>query len=268
MQTPEQLEHLQRARRVERAGGLVRQQQRRLVHQRAGDREPLALAAGEDAGEVVRLLAQPEQVEQAPRARLRAPARARPRSRAASTTFSSALIPSSRLKNWKTKPMCCAPHAGRARPRPCPRATRPARTTSPPLGVSTPATRFRSVDFPQPDGPITATNSPLLNSRLDAAQRTQGRRLRIRSSCEVRGRAAPRPCAELTPLRARCQPSQPGRQIALLAPPEEARCQDWPGLGRRLASPYPAQRKQAMTDTTGSGWRHAPPMLAAKEHKT
>ena len=76
MQAPEQLEHLGRARRVERTGGLVREQQRRLVHQRPGDREPLALAAGEDAGELVRLRPQPEQVEQAARSRLALAARA------------------------------------------------------------------------------------------------------------------------------------------------------------------------------------------------
>src|SRR4051794_38402876 len=35
----------------------------------------------------------------------------------------------------------------------------PASETSPSVGVSSPATMFRSVDLPQPDGPITATNS-------------------------------------------------------------------------------------------------------------
>src|ERR1700755_1413153 len=36
----------------------------------------------------------------------------------------------------------------------------PARDTSPSVGVSRPAMMLSSVDLPQPDGPITATNSP------------------------------------------------------------------------------------------------------------
>src|SRR3954447_22663140 len=36
----------------------------------------------------------------------------------------------------------------------------PASATSPSVGVSSPAMMLSSVDLPQPDGPITATNSP------------------------------------------------------------------------------------------------------------
>src|SRR5262245_10577948 len=45
-------------------------------------------------------------------------------------------------------------------PSPLPASDSPASTISPSEGVSSPATRFSSVDLPQPDGPITATNSP------------------------------------------------------------------------------------------------------------
>src|SRR5215469_1796768 len=37
---------------------------------------------------------------------------------------------------------------------------------SPPEGLSSMPTMLRKVDFPQPDGPITATNSPPATSRL------------------------------------------------------------------------------------------------------
>src|SRR4029079_7850109 len=40
-----------------------------------------------------------------------------------------------------------------------PTSASPASDTSPSVGVSSPAMMLRSVDFPQPDGPITATNS-------------------------------------------------------------------------------------------------------------
>ncbi len=42
---------------------------------------------------------------------------------------------------------------------------RPSMRISPEVGGIRPATSFRSVDFPQPDGPTTATNSPSRMSR-------------------------------------------------------------------------------------------------------
>ena len=59
-----QLDDLLAALGVERARRLVGQQQRGLVGQRAGDREPLALAAREHAGHGRRLVADAEEVEQ------------------------------------------------------------------------------------------------------------------------------------------------------------------------------------------------------------
>ena len=64
VQAAEQLEHLVTALGVERAGGLVGEQQRRLVGQGAGDRQALALPTGEHARRVLRLVGQAEQVEQ------------------------------------------------------------------------------------------------------------------------------------------------------------------------------------------------------------
>ena len=82
-----------------------------------------------------------------------------PATMAGSVTFSSTLIPSSRLKNWKTIPMCFLRMRARSFSS-LPASDSPDTATSPSVGVSNPATRFSRVDFPQPDGPITATNSP------------------------------------------------------------------------------------------------------------
>src|SRR4051794_10493265 len=62
VEPPEELEPLLAAARVQRTGRLVRKQHRRLVRERAGDREPLAEAPGEDAGGVAQLVAEAEQV--------------------------------------------------------------------------------------------------------------------------------------------------------------------------------------------------------------
>ena len=80
------------------------------------------------------------------------------------TTFSSTVMPSRRLKNWKTMPtwdrrmMASAFSSIFVR-------SRLATVTSPSSGLSRPAMRLSSVLFPQPDGPITATNSPRATSR-------------------------------------------------------------------------------------------------------
>ena len=75
VQASEELEHLVAALGVERAGRLVGEEQRRLVGERTGDREPLALPAGEHAGRFLRLVGEAEEVEEVAGARLRALAR-------------------------------------------------------------------------------------------------------------------------------------------------------------------------------------------------
>src|SRR5205085_5200787 len=75
VQPPEELEHLEPARAVERARWLVCEQERRLVGERARDREPLPLAARENAWKVSGLVRKPEQIEQLARPHLRTPAR-------------------------------------------------------------------------------------------------------------------------------------------------------------------------------------------------
>ena len=93
------------------------------------------------------------------RARDSATLRLRPAITAGMTTFSNAVIPSSRLKNWNTMPTCWRRMIARAFSS-LPASESPAMTTSPSSGTSSPATRLSIVDFPHPDGPMTATNSP------------------------------------------------------------------------------------------------------------
>ncbi len=64
-----------------------------------------------------------------------------------------------RLPLWKSKPMEPARTAARtASGRRDMRS--PAIWTTPPSGSSSPAMQASSVDFPEPDGPMTATSSP------------------------------------------------------------------------------------------------------------
>ncbi len=66
---------------------------------------------------------------------------------------------SSRLKNWKIMPT--RRRRNSARPfSSSPTRSSPPTTTDPPDGRSSPDTMFSRVDFPEPEGPITATDSP------------------------------------------------------------------------------------------------------------
>ena len=103
----EQVEDLRAGLGVERAGRLVREQQPRPVRERARDRDPLALAAGERRRIAVDPLAEPDLDEQLARPRARA-RRATARPSIGTCTFSSAVSVVIRLWNWKTKPTVSA----------------------------------------------------------------------------------------------------------------------------------------------------------------
>ena len=101
-------------------------------------------------------------------ARARAVRRDAPASWAGSSTLSSTVRSSSRLKNWKMIPTC------RARNLASPLSLRlsirrPATVTVPAVGRSSPATRLSRVDFPLPEGPMTAATSPAVTSMLRSA---------------------------------------------------------------------------------------------------
>ena len=89
---------------VERAGDLVEQHHVRVHRQRAGDRDPLLLAAGEAVGVLVELVGEADPVEQR-LGLLRASSSLRPSTFSwASETFSSAVLCGNRLNCWKTIP--------------------------------------------------------------------------------------------------------------------------------------------------------------------
>ena len=126
---------------VEIAGRLIRNQQRRTVDQRAGDRRPLLLAAAELMNESASpdSLGRPSQSARAPglhspRAALLARATGR-------LTFSSTFIVGRRLKNWKTRPSWRRRY-GSAPRRPQCAAPRPSTTISPAVGCSSPAIKM------------------------------------------------------------------------------------------------------------------------------
>ena len=77
--------------------------------------------------------------------------------------FSSALSIGSRLKNWKTKPMWRRRSLVRSLS-PSVVTSVPSIATVPEVGLSSPARMCMSVDFPEPEGPITAVSLPLAMS--------------------------------------------------------------------------------------------------------
>ena len=98
-------ENLRAGLRVEISGRLVAEQDRRIDRERAGDRHPLPLAAGELVGQMLdaRRRGRPARAARA-RAR-RAFVRGQRRRCSGSATFCSAVRLGSRLKNWKMKPI-------------------------------------------------------------------------------------------------------------------------------------------------------------------
>ena len=75
------------------------------------------------------------------------------------STFSSAVVRGKRLKPWKTKPMW-RPRARASWSREKRLTSSPSSRNSPLVGLSRQPTRFMNVLLPEPDEPITATNSP------------------------------------------------------------------------------------------------------------
>ncbi len=87
----------------------------------------------------------------------------RPERSSGSRMFSFAVSIGSRLKNWKMKPMCWR-RSLVSSVSPSSVMSVPAIATRPAVGRSRPARMCMSVDLPEPEGPITAVNSPLATS--------------------------------------------------------------------------------------------------------
>src|SRR6185503_9554367 len=86
-----------------------------------------------------------------------------------SSTFSTALRRDSRLKVWNTNPMCLLRIAASWSSDILPTFS-PASSYVPASGTSRQPSTFMSVDLPEPDGPMIATNSPAWMSRSTPAR--------------------------------------------------------------------------------------------------
>ena len=91
--------------RVEVAGGLVGDQDHRPVDERAGDRDPLLLAAGELVGHPVALALEADQLEGLGDHLVDRAARGLPITCSANATFSATVLFGSSRKSWKTVPI-------------------------------------------------------------------------------------------------------------------------------------------------------------------
>ena len=160
VQPTEQPEYLGATLRVERPGRLVGQQQRRFVGEGTGDREALALAAREHArGSCAPCRRCPSRSSRSI-ARVSACLRLRPATTMGSDDVLQHAHALEQVEELEDEPDVAPAHHGElVVGRPVDRTRRRWRSVRR-SGVSRPAIRFSNVDFPQPDGPITATNSP------------------------------------------------------------------------------------------------------------
>ena len=151
-QLVDQRDHLAPQARVEPAERLVEQHQRPLAHQRAGDRDTLALAAGQLGRAPPAEAGKPHALERLLDA---APARrVEPQPRIdAEPDILRAVRCGKRLWSWKS--IESGRSAGLSGMR-----SRPAKRSVPDVGVSKPAMAWRSVVLPPPDGPISPQSAP------------------------------------------------------------------------------------------------------------
>ena len=176
-QAAEQRQHGRAVLAVEVAGRLVGQHQLGIVDERAGDREPLLLAAGQLVRPAIGDLGEPELARSAAALAARRRA-ARPAAAPAAARSPRRSAPRSGETTGTRSPTC------RSRARASARGRRPRqllageRDLAPRRGGRAPPSRCRSVDFPLPDGPSTATTSPASTSRLDAVEHAPRRATR------------------------------------------------------------------------------------------
>ncbi len=86
-----------------------------------------------------------------------------------SVMFSAAVSVGTRLKDWNTKPIRSLRSLVSA-PSLSPPTSTPSTVTVPEVGVSSAAMQCMRVDFPEPDGPMIAANSPRAKSRSTPAR--------------------------------------------------------------------------------------------------
>ena len=155
---------------IERRGRLVEQHQRRLHRERAGDRDPLLLAARQRRRMLPGLVGQPDLRQQRPRPLLRRCASSPSTVVGPIVTLRSTVRCGNSSKFWNTMPMRCRTLRASA-PAACTSA--PSNMTRPPSSVSSALAQRSSVDLPEPLGPIRQTTSPRLTWQLTPSQRLE-----------------------------------------------------------------------------------------------
>ena len=136
----------------------------RARSRRADARRPRARRAGAAAG------GRAARASSSSRARSSTFLRGQPRRCSGRPTFSRQVSVGSRLKNWKMKPILSRrTRVSSSSERPA--SDSPSMRTSPEVGRSSPPTRLRSVDLPEPDGPMIETISPRGIVRLTRVER-------------------------------------------------------------------------------------------------
>ena len=157
--------------RVEVAGRLVGEHDRRPADERAGDGHALALAAGQLRRAVVERGGRGRPARSASRGRAAALARAgRPGRAGRRRRCRARSCPSSRKNCWNTKPICARAQRRQlavGQPRD---VVGRRRSTSPVVGRSSVPMMCSSVDLPEPDGPTMATSSPSRDVEVDVAR--------------------------------------------------------------------------------------------------
>ena len=197
LQVAQQVEDLRADRDVERRHRLVADDQLRLDRERAGDRDALALAAGE----FVRIAA------------ARNAAR-RPTSRSSSSTRARRAAGGTRSCSASGSPRICADRHARiergvgvleddlrlrggtraARLSSSASRSRPSKRTLPASGSIRRSTSRPTVDLPQPDSPTSASVSPASSMKVDAIDRAHDGRSAGRTQSRAAGKCLTRPC--------------------------------------------------------------------------
>ena len=145
---------------VQVAGGFVRQKQDRIVDQRPSDRHALLLAAGQFRRRVIHPPSQADQIQQVPA--LLADSAARPFDGRIGRRHADVFERGG--TGQQVEALKDEPDAAAAQLHNCVRDSRPTSTPlsryEPCVGLSIQPRRFISVVLPEPDAPMSATNSP------------------------------------------------------------------------------------------------------------